>query len=1281
MVVFDSKNSKGEGKKISTVEHNKGINIITNENTRESGKLINISGKNLSEGGIDANILAKIYKDEDTESDLISCTSSQKLLGKSDNNDYLDNPSISGEASSLSNQDSDFALLSDIGNMTTTNMNISTSSTIIIDEDANKTSFWSQHTIPEVLEHFNTSTGYGLSSDEANQRLTKYGFNVLTSHEHTSLVSKLLEQLVNPLILILLASAFISFLVGEYDDAISISLAVLIVVTVAFVQEYKSEKSLEKLNSLVPHKCHCLRNGTLHISMDAADIVPGDIIHFSSGDRIPADIRLIASNNISIDESSLTGETHPIHKDASITLSPENINILDSNIFSSTSTPVYPNRSNSIKSDKSGTLVDKNKTFTGTSSLFNSMNNGDFTSTPDSPHFEDLTKKNKINNNSYLSLNINNENNNQNSTLQPIYSAPNLLQTNDPNISRVSNTSTTSTHVAISDRANIVHMGTLVQSGNGVGVVVATGTDTEFGTVFLMIKEMTPNKTPLQNNMEHLGKQLTMFSLFIIGIITLLGLIQGRKWKDIFTIAVSLGVAAIPEGLPIVVAVTLALGIFRMAEKQCIVKKLPSVEALGSATVICADKTGTLTKNVMTITTIYTAGSSNVSNVYPSNSINMNTSFTFSPKKNEFKPYQNDANKLIVRIGNLCNNSKLDNKGKYTGQPSETAYLNMTKSLNMVDDRDYFERLSEIPFSHETKYMCIKGVLKAGISLPKEFCTIDCANANEELYYIKGAYEPVVEKCTQYLTPSNTIVPLDKSTITTIEKVAHEQSRTGLRVMFLAFGKTMDNMVLVGFTAMLDPPRDTVKETIDKLNGSGVRVLMITGDAMGTAISIAQQVGILNDFTDYSESNYPVQNAISRNMSSGSKTNTIDSATTDGRASDSPLIQGNNITSTPEEVHKPLPFCISGPEIEEMSTEDLAYLVKSITVFYRTTPRHKVAIVKALQYNNEVVAMTGDGVNDAPALRLADVGVSMGKGGTDVAKEAADIILVDDDFSKILSAIEEGKSIFYNIQNFLHFQLSTSISALSLVAFSTVIGRSSPLNAMQILFINIICDGPVAQSLGVEPVDHDVMNKPPREKNEPIINKKFLFRVLVFSTVITLGTLFVSPKAPLNLPPDAESPSPEDSLKEAHDATMAFTTFVIFSFVNALVSRSQSKSVIFSIGMFTNHFFNLTVTVSIIAQILVTYLSPLQKIFKTVALSPYDWLHVVLITSSLISFDEGMKLLYGHGFKNLISIFISKLAHSLSAIGLKSLATKLLRLGNLNDGPILGTRYSQVNSE
>uniref|UniRef100_A0A2K6P0T1 Calcium-transporting ATPase n=1 Tax=Rhinopithecus roxellana TaxID=61622 RepID=A0A2K6P0T1_RHIRO len=869
----------------------------------------------------------------------------------------------------------------------------------------------------DLAKAFCVDLNTGLSEFSVTQRRLAHGWNEFVADNSEPVWKKYLDQFKNPLILLLLGSALVSVLTKEYEDAVSIATAVLIVVTVAFIQEYRSEKSLEELTKLVPPECNCLREGKLQHLL-ARELVPGDVVSLSIGDRIPADIRLTEVTDLLVDESSFTGEAEPCSK---------------------TDSPL-----------------------TG---------GGDLT------------------------------------TL-----------------------------------SNIVFMGTLVQYGRGQGVVIGTGESSQFGEVFKMMQAEETPKTPLQKSMDRLGKQLTLFSFGIISLIMLIGWLQGKQLLNMFTIGVSLAVAAIPEGLPIVVMVTLVLGVLRMAKKRVIVKKLPIVETLGCCSVLCSDKTGTLTANEMTVTQLVTSDGlhAEVSGV----GYDGQGTVCLLPSKEVIKEFSNVSVGKLVEAGCVANNAVI-RKNAVMGQPTEGALMALAMKMDLSDIKNSYIRKKEIPFSSEQKWMAVKCSLKT--------------EDREDIYFMKGALEEVIRYCTMY-NNGGIPLPLTPQQRSFCLQEEKRMGSLGLRVLALASGPELGRLTFLGLVGIIDPPRVGVKEAVQVLSESGVSVKMITGDALETALAIGRNIGLCN-----------------------------------GKLK-----------------------AMSGEEVDSVEKGELADRVGKVSVFFRTSPKHKLKIIKALQESGAIVAMTGDGVNDAVALKSADIGIAMGQTGTDVSKEAANMILVDDDFSAIMNAVEEGKGIFYNIKNFVRFQLSTSISALSLITLSTVFNLPSPLNAMQILWINIIMDGPPAQSLGVEPVDKDTLRQPPRSVGDTILSRALVLKIFMSAVVIISGTLFIFWKE-----------MPEDRASTPRTTTMTFTCFVFFDLFNALTCRSQTK-LIFEIGFLGNRMFLYSILGSILGQLAVIYIPPLQRVFQTENLGVLDLLFLTGLASSVFMLSELLKLYEKH---------------------------------------------------
>ncbi|WFD34876.1 P-type Ca(2+) transporter [Malassezia cuniculi] len=833
----------------------------------------------------------------------------------------------------------------------------------------------------------------GLPSARIPQLRNKYGKNMLEEKEKDPLWKKWLGQFQDPLNALLLGSAAVSIMVGQIDDAVGITLALLIVITVGIVQEYRSEKSLEALSHLVPPSCHLIRDGDQN-TVFAEELVPGDVVKFATGDRIPADIRIAESYELAIDESTLTGEALPRKK-----------------------------VSRAIEGDTAG-------------------------------------------------------------------------------------------GVSINERENIAFMGTLVSSGHGVGIVVATGTHTEFGSIFDMVDQVSERRTPLQSSMDELAQRLSIVSLVLISGILLLGVFQSRPWLDMFTIGVSLAVAAIPEGLPIVVTVTLALGALRMSKRRAIMKSLPSIETLGCMSAICSDKTGTLTTGEMRVINCYTV---------PDGIVSAEGKENLSPAL---------RNTLVA--GALCNDARLaDNKT--SGSSTEVAMLRALERFSLEHVLEDWTRTGTIPFRSETKIMSVTGHSTGG----------------QPHTYLKGALERVLARCHTYIGAADTIQTLSDDVRAAIIDASKTLSRRGLRVLCTAGGPVNGAPTFYGLQAMQDPPREGVREAISTLQHSGVQIVMITGDAPSTASAIAQQLGLLVSHED---------------------------------------------------------AVLTGKDVDSFTDRQLQDHVGHVTVFARTEPQHKMRIVSALQARDAVVGMTGDGVNDAPALKMADVGIAMGN-GTDVAKEAADMILVDDNFATILSAVREGKAIFYNIQNFLAFQLSTSIATLALITLSTAFGMGNPLNAMQILFINILMDGPPSQSLGVDPAHETVMNRPPRKKDASVLTRTVHYRVAFSAFLMLAGTLFVF----------LYQRYPGNPMDDTRLSTLTFAAFVMLDLVSAVQNRGLHT------GFLENKMLLYTCSGSFGALLLLLYFPPLQGIFQTQALSQRQLGFVLAVAGASFAAHEARR--------------------------------------------------------
>jgi Ca2+-transporting ATPase len=857
--------------------------------------------------------------------------------------------------------------------------------------------------VQECQSRLKSNLETGLRQTEIVERRNYYGSNELKPDEPDPLWKRYLQQFKDPLIGLLVASAAISVVMGQYDDAVSISVALVIVVSVGFIQEHRSEKALEQLTKLIPPKARVIRSD-VEQDVYAAEIVSGDIVILKAGDRVPADIRVSSSNDLLLEESSMTGETKP------------------------------------------------------------------------------QRKTNKIN------------------------------ETGNPGEQSYS---------------NMCYMGCLVLSGTGRGIVTTVGEHSQFGEMVKLLSQEEPPRTPLQCSMDKLGQQLSLISFGVIGIIFLIGWIEGRPMLEMFTMGVSLAVAAIPEGLPIVVTVTLALGVMRMAKKQAIVRRLPAVETLGCVDVICSDKTGTLTNGVMAVTAVLLSDGSKAN-------IGQIVTLHGEVQHGRSHPLMESLTTASV----LCNNSvPTYGKRRPLGSPTESALMQFAQKLGLEDLRNDWQRIKEIPFSPETKKMAV-------------CCIYNRDPERVKTWFVKGAPEFVLKTCFAIQTRDGRQSMTEKMRRNLLDDASYMMQQ-GLRV--LAVGKSEsreDELIFLGLIGITDPPRQSAIKAISEFRDRGIQIKMITGDAKETAIAIGSQLGMQNT------------------------------------------------------------QAMSGNEIDALNDTQLSMNVVASSVFYRMTPQHKLRIVKCLQQVGHTVGMCGDGVNDAVALKKADIGIAMGMNGTDVCREASDMVLLNDDLLTIIPAIEEGKAIFYNIRNFITFQLSTSVAALSLIALTTLFSLPNPLNAMQVLWINILMDGPPAQSLGVEPADRDLVKGKPRPRELKLLNRGLTVRVCINAFLILCGTFYILTR------------ELADGKLTNRERTMTFTCFVLFDMMNALACRSQRKSITQLAHNFTLY---TAIGLSLLGQLLVIYWSPLQNVFQTEPLSFGDIFLLSCIASSVLIVSEILK--------------------------------------------------------
>ncbi|AZR75366.1 MULTISPECIES: cation-translocating P-type ATPase [Bacillus cereus group] len=696
--------------------------------------------------------------------------------------------------------------------------------------------------------------------------------------------------------------------------------------------------------------------------------------------------------------------------------------------------------------------------------------------------------------------------------------------------------------VPLGDQKNMAFMSTLVTYGRGVGVAVETGMNSQIGKIATLLHEADDDMTPLQKSLAQVGKYLGFVAVAICIVMFLIGFLQGRDTLEMFMTAISLAVAAIPEGLPAIVSIVLAIGVQRMIKQNVIIRKLPAVEALGSVTIICSDKTGTLTQNKMTVTHFYS------DNTYDRlESLNVN----------------NDAQRLLLENMVLCNDASYNNESQ-TGDPTEIALLVAGTTFNMQKDHleKIHERVNELPFDSDRKMM-------------------STVHTYDESYYsmTKGAIDKLLPRCT-HIFKNGKIEILTDSDKNQILKAAGAMSQEALRVLSFAFKQYDSNdvdinhleksLIFIGLVGMIDPPRTEVKDSIKECKKAGIRTVMITGDHKDTAFAIAKELGIAEEISEI----------------------------------------------------------MIGTELDNISDTELASKINHLNVFARVSPEHKVKIVKALRAKGNIVSMTGDGVNDAPSLKQADVGVAMGITGTDVAKGAADVVLTDDNFSSIVKAVEEGRNIYRNIKKSILFLLSCNFGEIIALFLAILLGWATPLRPIHILWVNLITDTLPALSLGVDPEDPDVMKEKPRHAKESLFSGSVPF--LIFNGVIigllTLIAFIAGAKfytGDTNLFPLFPERIDDDAL--LHAQTMAFVVLSFSQLVHSFNLRSRTKS-IFSIGIFTNKYLVFSLLIGVLMQVCIISIPPLANIFGVHALTMRDWGFVLLLSIIPLIVNEIIKL-------------------------------------------------------
>ena len=869
---------------------------------------------------------------------------------------------------------------------------------------------WHSLSESEVLEKLKTSD-YGLSDEEVRSRQKVYGYNELYKKKSKSILKLTLYELKDPMIIILILASILSFFLDEFVEGYVILFIVFINTIISVVQQKKAEASIEALKSISAPTAHVIRNNS-EIIIPASELVIGDIVILEAGSVVPADIRLIESANLKIQESALTGETVPVEKDAD--------EILKEDCF-------------------------------------------------------------------------------------------------------------------LADRINMAYTSSLITYGRGIGVVIATGMNTEVGHIASLLNNSDEFDTPLKRKLSAVGKVLSIVGLIVCVIIFVIGMLYKRPLLPLFMTAISLAISIIPEGLPATATIVMALGVKRMAKENALIRKLPAVETLGSSTVICSDKTGTLTQNRMVVKKL-----ANVDDILNNSAITPNS---ISNK---------ELYKDLIYSGLLCNDATFDKKNNnmIIGDPTEGALLLLGRDYFKINQEDLerkYERLFEQPFDSDRKRMTtvhnIDGIITA---------------------YVKGALDELLELCDTVLTSSG-IRPITNEDKEKILNLNNTLSSEALRV--LGFAKKILNKVpedeeenvefnltFIGIVGMIDPPRLEVPNSIKTCKNAGIRTIMITGDHVITAKAIAKELGIYDENTN----------------------------------------------------------AITGTKLDNMTDDELDKAVETTSVFARVSPNHKLRIVNSLKRNGEIVAMTGDGVNDAPALNKADIGISMGINGTDVAKDASDMILLDDDFTTIVYAIKEGRRVYKNIQKVIQFLLAGNIAEILTLFIATLLNWDPPILAIHILCINLATDSLPALALGVDPASKNVMKEKP-VKSGSLFEKALVSRVIlhgIFITIATISAFLIGYNT--------------DSYIVGQ--TMAFTVLAISQMLHAFNQRSNTDS-IFTKGNGHNKYLFFALLSSFVLLLIILFVPVIRNIFSLTILKPIEWAITIGLSILPVIFVEITKFI------------------------------------------------------
>lgn len=874
---------------------------------------------------------------------------------------------------------------------------------------------WHVTSVPDVLRALGTDAEQGLDDAEANGRLAQYGRNELIERGGKNPLLIFWEQISSTMVLILIAAAVVSALLGKTTETVAIAAIVILFAVLGFVQEYRAEQAMAALKKMATPAVRVRRRGEI-LEIPAQQLVPGDVVLLEAGNVVPADVRFIESANLRVQEAALTGESEPVEKE---TAALEKIDI------------------------------------------------------------------------------------------------------------------------PLGDRRNMGYMGTVVTYGRGTAVVTGTGMDTELGKIAELIQDVESGQTPLQARLDRVGQLLAVFGVIVAGLVLLIGLLQGEALEEMFLTAVSVAVAVVPEGLPAVVTVTLALGAQRMLRRRALIRKLPAVETLGSVTVICSDKTGTLTENRMTVTVIDVAGHflELVGTArHPAPALR---TLEGSP---EFLRSQPPAIGLVLAGGALCNDATLQaetaaERPAVVGDPTEGALLVAAAQAGLRKRtlQEALPRVAELPFDSERKRMTTVHRLPADPEALDPMLRPLHSNDCDYVAITKGAIDGLLD-VSSHIWDNGRATPLDEAWRTRIQMANDELAQNGMRVLGVALQwletpqePLERDLTIIGLVGMIDPPRPEVKAAVAVCKEAGIRPIMITGDHPLTARFIAHDLGIT----------------------------------------------GNGMVKT-------------GQDLNTMTDAELSAAVESISVYARVAPEHKLRIVDMLQQKGQIVAMTGDGVNDSPALRKADIGIAMGITGTDVSKEASEMVLLDDNFATIVASVEEGRVIYDNVRRFVKFSIAGNVGKVIVMLLAPLFGVAVALLPLQLLWLNLLTDGLLGLGLGTEPAEKGVMQRPPRAPQESLFSGGLAWHVAwvgILIGVLALGVGFAYY-------------DPVDATWQ----TMIFTALAFMQVGQGLASRSSRQS-FFAQGLYSNPALFWLTLVTIALQLMVIYLPFFDEFFQVTPLT------------------------------------------------------------------------------